>query len=110
QRAAAERIAGATPVGQRAHEAALAKGEFPAVRARWDNGLDPHLAVPIVGRRDGAPVGAETDQHRLLAISGAAKLADVELALPAHCRRRGIADMRVVRPDNRFRAFGTTGG
>src|SRR5712671_4851277 len=103
QLAAADGIAGAPPIRQRAHDAALAKGELPAVRARRGNSLDLHRAVPIIGGRDGATVGAEADQHRLITISRTAELADVELALPAHRGRRGVADMRVVRPDDGLR-------
>src|SRR5205814_6663109 len=72
---------GPPPIGQRAGITGLAKGIFPAVRARREDSLDLHLAVPIISRRNGAPLGAETDQHRLLAIGSAAKLADVELTL-----------------------------
>ena len=38
-------------------------------------------------------------------IGGAAGFANIELALPAHRRRGGIADMRIMRPDDRLRSF-----
>ena len=57
------------------------------------------------GSRDGAGVGAEADQRRLLAEALAAELADVQLvADDAHLGVAGIADVGVVRPDHRLRA------
>src|SRR3954447_17548600 len=63
---------------------------------------DLHLVAPVIRRGDGAMVGAEADQGRLLAEGGAAELADVELALPAHLGGGGIADMAVMCPDHRL--------
>ena len=47
-----------------------------------------------------AAVGRHADQHRVAAESRAAEFADIEFATPAHRGRRGIADVRVVRPDH----------
>ena len=47
-------------------------------------------------------MGAETDQHRFIAKTFAHELADVHFAVVAHLRRARVAEMRIVRPDNRF--------
>jgi hypothetical protein len=47
-------------------------------------------------------IGAEPDQIGGVAVGGARKLADVELAARTHLRRRGIADMGVVLPHDRL--------
>jgi hypothetical protein len=47
------------------------------------------------------PVRSEADQHRLVAICGTDQFNDIEFAIQAHRRSRGIADMRIMRPNCR---------
>src|SRR3712207_9554315 len=47
-------------------------------------------------------IRSKADQNGLIAVALAAELADVELALPAHGRGGGVADMGIVRPHHRL--------
>ena len=54
----------------------------------------------------------EADQARIVAVSLANELADIQLALLAHFRSACVAEMRVVLPDDDFGAaemFGECG-
>src|SRR6185312_11187278 len=87
------------PFGQRDLDEALAEYVLIAVGTCGKHGLDAHRAVPVVGGGRGAAIRAKADQHGGVAERRFAGAADIDFALPAHCSRRGIADMRVVRPD-----------
>src|SRR5581483_7730252 len=66
---------------------------------------DLHRPVPVMRRRHGAAVGAEADGCHRVAEALTTELAEIELvANPAHVGEAGVADMRVVRPYDRFRA------
>ena len=54
-------------------------------------------------RRDGAAVGREADQDRVAAVLLAHELADIPFALYAHMGRPGVAEVRVMRPDDDLR-------
>src|SRR5436190_428614 len=62
-----------------------------------------HIAAPFRGCRHRAGVGAEADQRGLIAEALATELADVELIADlAHVSIARVADVRVVRPHDRF--------
>ena len=46
---------------------------------------------------------AESDQHGFTAETLTNQLANIQFAVQAHFRRARIAEMRIVRPDDRFR-------
>src|SRR5690606_14613026 len=82
--------------------AAVVAGALVGIPAGGEDALGLVVAVPVRRGGDGAGVGAETDQRGLLAPAFADQLADVVFAAhPAHLGRAGIADMAVVRPDQR---------
>ena len=65
--------------------------------------LDLHLPVPVRSGSNGAAVGAEADQRRVLAETLACELPDIVLAAHlAHFGEGRVADMGVVRPDHRL--------
>src|SRR5438552_19209252 len=92
----------ALPLRERAGETGLTEQKFIAVGARRQHRSDLHRPVPIARSRYGAAIGAEPDQRRVPPMSGAAELADVEFAFPAHRGRGGIADVGIVGPDHGF--------
>jgi hypothetical protein len=57
----------------------------------------------VGGGRDRAVMRGEADQHGVAAVPLAYELADVQLAALACLRCPRVAEMRIVRPDDRFR-------
>ena len=72
-----------------------------APRERRPHALALRRRVPVRGGRDGAVVGREADQDRVVAAYRSRdQLTEVELAPRAHLRRAGVADVGVVGPDD----------
>src|SRR5205807_1920073 len=62
-----------------------------------------HWRLPFPPRDDSASKRAETDQYDFLVrVRLADELADIHLTLVGHVGETGIADVRVVFPDNRL--------
>ena len=86
---------------QEGGNACVARAAFVRIVTGSAYALDFHGAVPVRGRCDGASVGAEADQRRLIAKALARKLPDIVLAANlTHLGDGGVADMGVVRPDH----------
>src|SRR3989442_9804149 len=60
-------------------------------------------AIPVGGGSDCAAVSAEPNQHRFLAILFPYQLPDIEFTRPAHFSGTGVAQMRIMGPENDFR-------
>ena len=92
-------------VHQEAGDAAVAAKPLVAVAVCGANLFDLHRPIPVGCRRHGAAVGAEADEHGGFGEPLAAQPADIDLVAHfTHFSRRGIADMRVVRPHHRLGA------
>src|SRR5690606_4927871 len=89
------------PVVKRHGQAGAQEQPLPAVRPGRQPRLDLYRLVPVVGGGHLPPVGGLADQHRVAAKGGTAHLAQVGLPAPAHLGGGGIAQVRVVRPDQR---------
>jgi hypothetical protein len=66
------------------------------------NILDFHRTAPFGCRGDCSGLGTEPDQICLVTELLAAELTDVVFTADSHLGRRGVAYMRVVRPNNGF--------
>ena len=91
-------------VEQEARDAGVMAWPLVAVGQRRPTRLTFIGCVPVVGRGDRAGMGAEADQPRLRRRTVSLRqLADVQLvAQHAHVGEGGVADMAVVRPDDRL--------
>jgi len=88
------------PIGERARHAGVAEQPLPTVLAGGQNVLDVHRLIPVIRRCHSAAIGAKADGHPPVAVSGPAQFAEVEFALPTHAGGSGVADVRIVRPDD----------
>src|SRR5690606_1288439 len=83
---------------------AVVTSALVAVAAARQHPLGPARAIPVVGRGDGPGMGAEADQRAFVTPALAHQLSDVVLApYPSYLGRAGVADVAVVRPDQRLR-------
>ena len=84
--------------------AAVVHQSLITIPAGGKHPLDLHWTVPLGGGRNRPRMSAKADQHSALPEMFAAKLADIELfANGAHLGVTRVADVRVVRPDDRLR-------
>src|SRR5688572_21257891 len=90
-------------IEKKARDVGIMCQAFVAVGKGRSYALDLHRAIPIAGCRDGAGMRPESDEHCVGAELLAAELADVQLVPhQTHFSERGVSDMRIVGPNNRF--------
>ena len=73
-----------------------------AVLDRRPDNLDFHGPAPLGGSRYRTVIRAETNRIAILSEFLAAELADIVLTTSGHFGGFGIADVRIVRPNNAF--------
>jgi hypothetical protein len=93
---------------ERRHPGVVAQ-PLVAVRARRSHAHAFHRSVPVVGGCDDPVIGAESHDEHVVAERLAAQMADVVLATRGHLGRRGIADVRVMLPDDKLGISATVG-
>ena len=89
-------------VQQKLRQLGLVKEPLVTFSMRGADLLSLCPAVPFAGGGDGSAMGGETDEECGIAIFFARQLTDVQLTAPTHFRCPGIAQMRIVRPDDAF--------
>src|SRR5690606_28480720 len=91
-------------VEQKTLDAAVVTSALVAVAAARQHPFCPARAIPVVGCGDGSGMGTEADQRAFVTPALAHQLSDVVLAPHlSHLGRAGVADVAVVRPDQRLR-------
>src|SRR5688500_2314825 len=71
---------------------------------RWTHFLDLHIAAPVGGGGDGAGVRPKSNQGRHLPEALATELPEIQFVTHrSHLGETRIADMRVMRPNDRLR-------
>src|SRR5439155_5900597 len=86
----------------------IVEHRFVAAGDRRPHALSFSRTIPIRSRGDRAGESRETDEPRIVAVSLADELADIELTLLSHLRRARVAEVRVVFPDDDFRSEAAT--